>query len=55
VVELTDSGRELVGRIKTLWVTLAEETVRGLPAETLSHLPAVLHTMSTNVSGRPSA
>jgi DNA-binding MarR family transcriptional regulator len=51
VVSLTDSGRDLAGRIRELWLTLAEETVRDLPAATVKHLPGILHTMSTNVAG----
>src|SRR4051794_39813042 len=50
VVTLTDSGKALAGQIRQLWVTLAEETVRDVPAEMLEQLPGVLHTMSTNVS-----
>jgi DNA-binding MarR family transcriptional regulator len=53
VVTLTDSGKALAGQIRQLWVTLAEETVRDVPAEMLEQLPGVLHTMSTNVSGKP--
>ncbi|WP_250030170.1 MarR family winged helix-turn-helix transcriptional regulator [Paractinoplanes maris] len=55
VVALTDSGKALAGQIRELWVTLAQETVRGLPAATLRQLPDVLHTMSTNVDGKSSA
>lgn len=52
VVELTDSGRALVDRVKQLWCALAEETVRGLPAEVLTELPGVLMTLSGNVDTR---
>jgi DNA-binding MarR family transcriptional regulator len=55
VVALTDSGKALADRIRELWLTLAEETVRGLPAATVKDLPGVLHTLSTNVTGRASA
>jgi DNA-binding MarR family transcriptional regulator len=55
IVALTDSGKALAKQIRQLWVTLAEETVRGLPAELLEQLPGILHTMSTNVNGKPSA
>ncbi|MFD3811104.1 MarR family winged helix-turn-helix transcriptional regulator [Rhodococcus sp. NPDC058639] len=48
-VALTDSGKALVEQIRKLWVTLAEETVRDLPAATLGQLPGILHSMSTNV------
>uniref|UniRef100_UPI00388DD872 MarR family winged helix-turn-helix transcriptional regulator n=1 Tax=Rhodococcus sp. TaxID=1831 RepID=UPI00388DD872 len=48
-VALTDSGKALVEQIRKLWVTLAEETVRDLPAATLGQLPDILHSMSTNV------
>ncbi|MFB9236472.1 MarR family winged helix-turn-helix transcriptional regulator [Plantactinospora siamensis] len=52
IVALTASGQALADRITELWVTLAEETVRGLPADLLERLPGVLQTMSTNVSGK---
>jgi hypothetical protein len=55
VVALTDSGKALAEQIRRLWLTLAQETTSGLPAETLEHLPGILHTMSTNVSGKPPA
>ena len=55
VVALTDSGKALVERIRQLWLGLAEETVRDLPAELLDQLPGILHTMSTNVTGKPPA
>lgn len=51
VVALTDTGKALTDQIRELWVTLAEETVRGLPAGALEELPGILHTMSTNVTG----
>jgi len=52
-VALTDSGKALADQIRRLWLTLAEETIRDLPAEMLEQLPGVLRTMSTNVSGKP--
>lgn len=55
VVALTDSGKALADQIRKLWVTLAEETVRDLPAAILKQLPGILRTMSTNVDGRSSA
>jgi DNA-binding MarR family transcriptional regulator len=55
VVALTDSGKALADRIRELWVTLAEETVRDLPAAMLKQLPGILHTMSTNVDSKSSA
>jgi DNA-binding MarR family transcriptional regulator len=55
VVALTDGGKALAEQIRQLWLTLAEETIRGLPADTLGQLPGILHTMSTNVSGKPPA
>jgi DNA-binding MarR family transcriptional regulator len=55
VVALTDSGKALADQIRELWVTLAEETVRDLPAAILKQLPGILHTMSTNVDSRSSA
>jgi DNA-binding MarR family transcriptional regulator len=55
VVALTDSGKALVERIRQLWVTLAEETVRDLPIQMLEQLPGILHTMSDNVNGKSPA
>lgn len=52
VVELTDSGRALVERIEELWCALAEETVRGLPADAVADLPGVLMALSGNVDTR---
>jgi DNA-binding MarR family transcriptional regulator len=49
VVELTDSGRAMVGRIERLWRELAEETVTGLPADTVAELPGILTTLAGNV------
>lgn len=52
VVELTDSGKALVERVKQLWCTLAEETVNGLPAETVADLPGLLGAMTRNVDSK---
>jgi DNA-binding MarR family transcriptional regulator len=52
VVALTDSGKRLADRVRDLWVTLAEETVRDLPAELLADLPGILLTMSDNVNSK---
>ncbi|WP_327003010.1 MarR family winged helix-turn-helix transcriptional regulator [Dactylosporangium sp. NBC_01737] len=52
VVALTDSGRALVERLRQLWCDLAEETVAGLPADTVEQLPDVLNTITGNVDGR---
>jgi Mn-dependent DtxR family transcriptional regulator len=52
VVELTDSGRAIVGEIKELWRALAEETVTGVPAETAAKLPGILATLADNVDTR---
>lgn len=52
VVALTDSGRALVDQIKRLWVVLAGETVRDVPAEVLEGLPGILRTMSDNVNAK---
>jgi DNA-binding MarR family transcriptional regulator len=58
IVELTDSGRALADQVKQLWCALAEETVTGLPAQTVADLPGVLITLTANVDswqprGRP--
>ncbi len=55
IVELTDSGKALAEQIKQLWVELAEETVRGLPAETVTQLPGILQAMTGNVDSRSPA
>src|SRR3954466_16401574 len=55
VVELTDPGRALAERVKTLWCALAAETVAGLPAATAAGLPAVLTAMTANVDSRTRA
>jgi DNA-binding MarR family transcriptional regulator len=52
VVELTGSGEALVGQIKQLWCVLAEETVTGLPAQTIAELPGILNTLTGNVDTR---
>ncbi|MET7335840.1 MarR family transcriptional regulator [Nonomuraea sp. NPDC005650] len=52
IVELTDSGRALTEQIKDLWRALAEETVVGLPAETVAELPGILRTVAGNVDAR---
>ncbi|WP_433463041.1 MarR family winged helix-turn-helix transcriptional regulator [Spirillospora sp. CA-128828] len=52
VVELTDSGRALADQVKRIWCALAEETVSGLPAETVADLPGVLRTLTGNVDAR---
>lgn len=52
IVELTDSGKALADQVKQLWCALAEETVTGLPAETVAELPGVLKTLTGNVDTR---
>ena len=52
IVELTDSGKALAGQVKQLWRALAEETVTGLPAQTVAELPGVLKTLTGNVDTR---
>jgi DNA-binding MarR family transcriptional regulator len=52
VVELTDSGKALVRKVKKLWRALAEETVAGLPADTVAELPRLLATLTGNVDSR---
>ncbi len=54
VVELTDSGKALADRLKDVWRALAEETVTGLPAETVAELPGILNTLTGNVDTRHS-
>jgi len=38
--------------VKQLWCVLAEETVTGLPVETVAALPELLETVSDNVDNR---
>jgi deazaflavin-dependent oxidoreductase (nitroreductase family) len=54
VVELTESGMALADQVKELWCALAEETVTGLPAETVVELPGILNTLTGNVDTRRS-
>jgi DNA-binding MarR family transcriptional regulator len=51
-VELTDSGKALVGQVKQLWCALAEETITGLSAQTVAELPGILNTLTGNVDTR---
>jgi DNA-binding MarR family transcriptional regulator len=57
IVELTESGKAVADQVKQLWCALAEETVTGLPAQTVAELPGILTTMTGNVdtrrAGRP--
>jgi DNA-binding MarR family transcriptional regulator len=52
IVELTDSGRVLADQVKELWCALAEETVTGLPAQTVAELPGLLAALTGNVDSR---
>ena len=52
IVELTDRGRALADQVKQLWCVLAEETVIGLPAQTVADLPGILSTLTGNVDSR---
>ena len=52
IVELTDSGKALADQVKQLWCALAEETVTGLPAQTVAELPVLLATLTGNVDSR---
>ncbi|GAB2860443.1 hypothetical protein GCM10027176_73260 [Actinoallomurus bryophytorum] len=52
IVELTDSGKALADQVKRLWCALAEETVTGLPAQTVAELPVLLATLTGNVDSR---
>jgi DNA-binding MarR family transcriptional regulator len=53
LVDLTDSGKALADEVKGVWSALAEETVAGLPAETVAELPVILRTLTDNVDTRP--
>ena len=52
IVELTGSGKALADQVKELWCALAEETVTGLPAQTVAELPGLLATLTGNVDSR---
>jgi DNA-binding MarR family transcriptional regulator len=52
IVELTDSGKALADEVKQLWCALAEETVTGLPAQTVAELPGILKALTSNVDTR---
>jgi DNA-binding MarR family transcriptional regulator len=52
IVELTDSGKALADQVKELWCALAEETVTGLPAQTVAELPGLLAALTGNVDSR---
>lgn len=52
IVELTDRGKALAEQVKQMWCALAEETVAGLPAETVAELPGILNTLTGNVGTR---
>jgi DNA-binding MarR family transcriptional regulator len=54
IVELTDRGTVLAEQVKQLWCALAEETVTGLPAETVAELPGIL-TLAQRQSRREAA
>ncbi|MEU8302766.1 MarR family winged helix-turn-helix transcriptional regulator [Actinomadura sp. NPDC048955] len=52
IVELTEAGAALAERVKDLWCALAEETVTGLPEQTVADLPGLLATLTANVDTR---
>jgi DNA-binding MarR family transcriptional regulator len=52
IVELTKSGKALADQVKRLWRALAEETVTGLPDQTVAELPRLLNTLTGNVDTR---
>ena len=52
IVELTGSGTTLAEKVKELWRALAQETVTGLPAQTVTDLPGILTTLTDNVDTR---
>lgn len=52
IVALTDSGRALANQLRQIWCDLAEETVAGLPAQTVADLPGILNSLTSNVDIR---
>lgn len=51
IVELTERGQALAEQVRRVWLVLAQETVAGLPAQTVAELPGVLMTLASNVDG----
>jgi DNA-binding MarR family transcriptional regulator len=54
VVELTDSGKALADQVKQIWRALAEESVTGMPADTVAELPSILKAIVDNVDASQS-
>jgi deazaflavin-dependent oxidoreductase (nitroreductase family) len=52
IVELTDRGTAVADQVKGLWCALGEETVTGLPAQTVAELPGILRILTGNVDTR---
>jgi DNA-binding MarR family transcriptional regulator len=52
IVELTDSGQALADQVRQLWCALAEETVTGLPDQTVAEIPGLLTALTSNVDAR---
>ena len=52
IVELTGAGQALASQVKQLWCALAEETVSGLPDQTVAELPGTLNALTSNVDTR---
>lgn len=46
IIDLTDSGRELVARLKAVWQELAEETTAGLSPDDIDRATALLRSMA---------
>ncbi|MFZ0168840.1 MAG: MarR family winged helix-turn-helix transcriptional regulator [Candidatus Dormiibacterota bacterium] len=52
MVELSDQGRELLPKLKTAWVELAEETVAGLSSTSRDQVRKVLTELAANLTRR---
>ncbi len=46
IIDLTDAGRELTGRLKQVWQTLAEESTTELSAADIDAVTTALNTMA---------
>ncbi len=49
VVELTQQGRRLLGRLDELWTTLADETVEGITQFPSSRITELLQALAANL------
>lgn len=55
LVELTDAGRAVAETIRSLWITLAQETVADLDTSAVKEITATLVQLAGNLSQRAAA